>query len=173
VRGEMPVRLSLLILLAAGWTLLAAEPSQPYLLTGPTALRYAKAPDATREFKWPSLFPAPAPVAQSNLVEQVSEPAATNSAVAESTVPSPSPVPTQPDSLASTEPSPPPVAPPAWNLDNVSSSASPMLLVTPQMLADFFRSNSAAANVIPNWDLRFMPPIAMPPPSSEAVYRSD
>jgi hypothetical protein len=170
----MPIRLSLLILLVAGGTLLAAEPSRPYLLTGPTALRYAKAPDVTRNFNWPSLFPEPSAAAKSNLVEHASSaPSPTNSVAAGSTSPAQSSFPTESNSLAATEPHPPPVAPPSWNLDNGPTSASPMLLVTPQMLADFFRSNVVTANVAPNWDLRFMPPIAMPPPSSEAVYRSD
>jgi hypothetical protein len=177
VRGERPVRFSLLFMLVAGWPLLAAEPSHPYLLDGPPALRFGRMIDPTRKFNWPSLFPEPSAVAKSNAVEHASMmTSATNSAstvVTTSTAPPTSPPLTQTDIIASTEPYPPQGVPSAGNLDNTSSSASPMLLVTPQMLADFFRSNVPAANVVPNWDLRFMPPVAMPLPSSEAVYRSD
>jgi hypothetical protein len=54
--------------------------------------------------------------------------------------------------------------------------AGNLLLVTPQVLADFFKANMdatyrAATNGAGGGEIPFIPPIPRPMPSSEAVYR--
>ena len=61
-------------------------------------------------------------------------------------------------------------------IDGNSLSASNLLVVTPQMLADYFKANIDAVykpftNGVSGPDVLFNPPLPNPPPSSEAVYR--
>lgn len=60
---------------------------------------------------------------------------------------------------------------------NVIGPASELLLVTPQMLVEFFKplpatSNLGPARVLVPVDVGFRPPLASPGPSSQAIYRS-
>lgn len=60
---------------------------------------------------------------------------------------------------------------------NTVGPASEMLIVTPQMLVDFFKplpglSNAAPVRVIVPVDIGFQPPLVQPAPSSQAIYRS-
>jgi hypothetical protein len=61
-------------------------------------------------------------------------------------------------------------------IDGNSLSASNLLVVTPQMLADYFKANidgfyKPFTNGGSGPDVPFNPPVPYPPPSSEAVYR--
>jgi hypothetical protein len=52
-----------------------------------------------------------------------------------------------------------------------------LLVVTPQMLADFFKANldssmRQSTNAPAGADVPFNPPIPKPTPSSEAIYRT-
>ncbi|MCS7091400.1 MAG: hypothetical protein NZM03_11890 [Limisphaera sp.] len=60
---------------------------------------------------------------------------------------------------------------------NQLDSASQLLLVTPQMLVEFFKpvpgaSNPVPARVLVPVDMGFRPPLATPVPTSQAIYRS-
>lgn len=60
---------------------------------------------------------------------------------------------------------------------NTIGPASEMLLVTPQMLVDFFKpmpgaTNAAPVRVLVPVDIGFQPPLASPAPPSRAIYRS-
>jgi len=60
---------------------------------------------------------------------------------------------------------------------NTVGPASDLLLVTPQMLVEFFKpvpgvTNTAPLRVLVPMDVEFQPPLARPPASSQAIYRS-
>jgi len=60
---------------------------------------------------------------------------------------------------------------------NTVGPASDLLLVTPQMLGEFFKpvpgvTNTAPLRVLVPMDVEFQPPLARPPASSQAIYRS-
>jgi|GEM_PF-1049759 len=60
---------------------------------------------------------------------------------------------------------------------NTVGPASDLLLVTPQMLVEFFKpvpgvTNTAPLRVVVPMEVEFQPPLARPPTSSQAIYRS-
>jgi hypothetical protein len=60
---------------------------------------------------------------------------------------------------------------------NTVGPASDLLLVTPQMLVEFFKptpgvTSSAPVRVLVPADIQFQPPLARPAPASQAIYRT-
>jgi hypothetical protein len=165
----------ILTFLLATISLPCLQSSEFYLANvGPAPLRFASPP--SKGYVWPiGLNPLPSatnsaaavtdsvPVTSTNLVlTSSSPPAQTNN----SAIPSP-------QTLASGSPT-------LWQIqpgtDGNLLSASNLLVLTPQMLADYFKANldsltRSATNGPAGPDLPFNPPTPKPP-SSEAIYRT-
>jgi hypothetical protein len=136
-------------------------------IAGPAPLRFAPTPADPRNFKWP------AAVCGTNQNESAalssSTPTNSTSSVLQRTntvdLVAQSPAPTVPLDASFLGP------------DANPSSASNLLLLTPQMLSDFFRANfdhnaiGAFTNGFNGLELPFNPPTPKLAPSSEAIYR--
>jgi hypothetical protein len=145
---------------------------------GPSPIRFAALPAKPGDFVWPiSLIPARA---ATNVVADTSSASSTNAAIS---LPGASEGQSQTNSVSST-----PVSETAASatligpsmpngLDGNPLSASNLLVVTPQMLADYFKANldtsmRQSTNAPAGADVQFNPPIPKPAPSSEAIYRT-
>ena len=133
-------------------------------LVGPPPMRFEKASDGPRKISWtpPALIPPPV-VVEPNL------PSVTATIPANNVV-SPHPV---------IEPANTPVSLPPENLSTNSAvqtrSANELLVVTPEMLVDYFKPNhnaTNAANVRVLAPVNFTPPASASMPSSQAIYIS-
>lgn len=133
-------------------------------LVGPPPIRFQKATDGSKIFSWtpPAIIP-PAVAVETNL------PSVT-STIPVNNVAAPQPV---------IEPANTPVPPPSENLATNSvvqtRSANDLLVVTPEMLVDYFKPNhnaTNAANVRVLAPVDFTPPASGSIPSSQAIYRS-
>jgi hypothetical protein len=148
---------------------LAALTSQPvrggaYLpLVGPPPLRFEMAMVHAPKNSW--MLPAPPPPVT---VTETNPPTA-------SVIPSNNIVPAPPPGTPTNAPA---VLPPA---DSSAKSATPtrpaedLLVVTPEMLVDYFKPTNAATNAnsahVP-LPLNFTPPTSLPIPSSQAIYKN-
>ncbi len=145
---------------------------------GPPPLRFAAAPLKPKDFGWPlALGPARA---LTNSLERAGD-AATNSSnvLPNATGPStsrngaPGVEVTVTTSPSSTFPTPST----SIGFDGNPLSASNLLVVTPQMLADYFKANydgtyRPTTNGFSGIEVPFYPPTPKPAPSSEAIYRT-
>lgn len=141
--------------------------------SGPAALRFAAAPLQAKAFVWPPLRKDESAPSNS-LPEAASAPASTNSA----------PVPAAPGATnwvvdpALLDPTQFPVDTNSVpNSESPASSASELLIVTPQMLAEYLKpalsgALKAATNAPSSGDVGFLPPTPKPAASSEAIYRT-
>jgi len=144
---------------------------------GPTPLRFSQTPGTS--FAWP------VPLLRTNAVAKVPNPSnaagsagATNSTVLTSNSPAP-----LTSGLAGAEPPAglplvPGVGSIPVGVDTNSFTASNLLNVTPQMLADYFRATLEntyrfSTNALNGAQIPFNPPLptTQPAPSSEAIYR--
>ncbi len=149
---------------------------------GPAPLRFASAPANPKDFTWPiPLNPSRATTNSSPVADIPSPIPGTNSAIAaagdaglQSRTNSSSSVAQVTDTAGAN----PPIRPTTPDgLDRNPLSASNLLLVTPQMLADYFRANldsgnKPGTNAVSAVDVPFTPPTPKPSPSSEAIYRT-
>jgi hypothetical protein len=168
--------LAMIVLFIPGSTLWSSDFYLSHL--GPAPLRFAAVPAKSGDFVWPiSLYPARA---VTNVVADTSSASSTNSAISlasgsvnqsqtngVSSTPAPETTASTPLIGASTP----------NGLDGNPLSASNLLVVTPQMLADFFKANldssmRQSTNAPAGADVPFNPPIPKPTPSSEAIYRT-
>ena len=164
-----------LVVFFAATTPLTASTRDAYLpLTGPTQLRFeAIAPQTftLSPVKIPEAKPAHGepPTA----VETTSPP---TNAAPEITVVAP------PEMIANPLPAEPPLASIGESLAPKPVAASPpagdMLVITPQMLAEFFKpvpgaTNAAGVSVFVPVPLGFTPPTDRNPPSSRATYKTE
>jgi hypothetical protein len=133
-------------------------------LVGPPPMRFEKAMAVSKEVSWtpPALFP-PAVAVDTNLLSA-------NSAIPVNNVVLPHPV---------IEPANTPVPLPPENSSTNSAvqtrSANELLMVTPEMLVDYFKPNNNAtnaANVHVLVPVNFTPPASASISSSQASYRS-
>lgn len=134
---------------------------------GPSPLRFS--PPPAKEFKWPVPLLPTKPETNSDDVASASLPvnntaaqdSATNSISVNSTPLGP--VPFNPDFLIE-------------GSEANSLSASNLLNITPQMLADYFKTTlgnayRSSTNGVNGVQIPFEPPTPKPAPSSEAIYR--
>jgi hypothetical protein len=145
---------------------------------GPVPLRFAAIPRSAKDFIWPSLGTNSNSVTNSaNIPPVVISTPDTNAVVttAASTIVQTNAMPDVPgfDNTAS---GPLMVMPTAGGTPANSLTASNLLVVTPQMLADYFKSNldissKPSTNSFGGGEVMFNPPTPRIPPSSEAVYR--
>jgi hypothetical protein len=183
--GPLPlVPVTLAVWLGCSRLLGAAEAYLPYL--GPTLLRFAPVPAA--HFVWspaaagpPVAQPSPAPATKAGTASSASPPFSTTPRSTDLLArPTLEEFLAQPASLS--EGGPPlelsAESPPPGSADLVGSplSASEMLIVTPQMLAEYLKNPPGGTNppptqVLPGGELYFRPPITPPAPSSKATYR--
>ena len=133
-------------------------------LVGPPPLRFEKAAGSAKIISWTPAALTPPTVA----VE-------TNSPLVTSTIPINNVVPPPP----STEPAIAPVPSPTENLSKNSTvqtrTANDLLVVTPEMLVDYFKSSNDAtnaANIHVLAPVNFTPPASASIPSSQAIYTS-
>lgn len=155
---------TVLSLLLACCASLATPKEQGYLpACGPTVLRMAASP---ARYTWPPSNPAPgipAVVPPNSDATGQNPPAPTS----QNAVSAMEPPPVTLAAGATVEGPPPPPPPP-------QIPASELLVVTPEMVADYFRSNIAtqpmAPPMVPAY-LPFVPPVQFPTHSSEAVYQ--
>ena len=131
---------------------------------GPPPMRFEKATDGSRKISWtpPALIP-PAAAIETNLPSVTSTTPVNN-------VVSPHPL---------IEPAKTPDPLPPENSSSNSAvqtrSANEMLVVTPEMLVDYFKPNNNAtnaANVHVLVPVNFTPPASASMPSSQAIYRN-
>ena len=162
----------LLLIATSAQSRAASGPSRPYLLsTGPTTLRFSK-PDSIRRPARLDPLTLQAAISASNLVEQVSElDWLSNNGTFFSSLFSGM------TNIASTEVLPLPMeGPETIGMSEIGASASDVLLITPQMLSEYFKPvvgvRLSATNALPQGAPRFEPPVAYPLPGSKAVYRS-
>jgi hypothetical protein len=168
--------LATIVLFIPGSTLWSSDFYLSHL--GPAPLRFAAVPAKPGDFVWPiSLNPARA---VTNVLADTSSASTTNSAISlasssvnQSQTNGVSSIPAR-EAAAST----PLIGASTPNgLDGNPLSASNLLVVTPQMLADFFKANldssmRLSTNAPSGADVPFNPPIPKPTPSSEAIYRT-
>jgi hypothetical protein len=133
-------------------------------LVGPPPMRFEKAAVGAKTISWtpPTLTP-------STIAIETNVPSITSSIPANSVAQAPPAI----------EPVKAPVPLPAENLSTNSTdqtrSANDLLVVTPEMLVDYFKPNDNATNAT---DVRvlvpvnFTPPASASIPSSQAIYRS-
>ncbi len=148
---------------------------------GPAPLRFASAPASTKDFVWPiPLQPGHTATNSSALAAIGDSVAGTNSSVSVaittgSQTQSSSLVASQSTEIVKSSPLIGPSIPTVS--DGNPLSASNLLLVTPQMLADYFKAsfdfaNKPGTNVLNGVEVPFNPPMPKPIPSSEAIYRT-
>jgi hypothetical protein len=145
---------------------------------GPAPLRFAAAPANPNGFTWPvPLIPV---VAGTNSTNPATSIAATNSAAASANAID-LPTPTN-SAVAAPVTGPATLSPFLVPQTAIGSNENPLpasnlLVVTPQMLADFFRANldgpyMPSTNVYSGAEVFFNPPILRLAPSSQATYRT-
>jgi hypothetical protein len=133
--------------------------------TGPVPLRFTVEKPTSPPIELPPLAmedPAPAPTVETNTVAEAPTSPDTNQP--------------EPDPATLAQPAPEQVGPPAPEVA-ASAPASDMLVVTPQMLVEYFKPGSAstnAANMPVYVPVGFTPPTAVIAnrPSSQATYRT-
>lgn len=160
--------------------------SSDFYLThlGPPPLRFAAVPTNPNSFTWPvALNLAPTPVrTETNSTTIPSIPSSVSSTNTASSLPSAGTTEIQTNTVSrpqvtETIASPAPSTLPApLGSDGRPLAASNLLIVTPQMLADYFRANldgsdRTSTNAISGADVPFNPPTPKVVPSSEAIYR--
>jgi hypothetical protein len=141
--------------------------------TGPASLRFAPVLPRPWDFKWPM------PKVANGSTNETQNPTAgsTNSTVLASSSIQQTNSTTASPMASSAAWSVFSDASPFAGLDANPSSASNLLLLTPQMLADFFKATLDQTAVKPSTngfggvDPSFIPPMPKPVPSSEATYR--
>jgi hypothetical protein len=176
----LPSRLRLLALLCGLLAPASLRAGVYFLQSGPPPLRFMEAAK-TNAFLWPPLCPAENSAVGSNHLEHASaRPLQTNTAAS-----------LNPGAVSSAKTNG--VAAPAIsepveltdlsssnalvNLEANPPSARELLVVTPQMLAEYLRSapgvvNRPATNTVVDGEVPFTPPTPRVVPSSEAIYRT-
>jgi len=166
--------------LLAGLCAPGPAPGAPgYLVNGPTSLRFADDPAKAKAFAWPPLIPEskPAATTSTNSVEQ------TPAATAPGGGAAPGPVLIAVTNLATAASTPRAVLGPqpwpagAMGPGESGMTASEMLTITPQMLADYLKqapksSTRGATNTFLLPNLPFMPPAQPRLPASESIYQT-
>lgn len=155
-------RASIILVALAALTEPPARGAAYLPLVGPPPMRFVKATDGSKTISWtPPALISPAVVVEPTL------PSVTTTIPVNNVVP-PRPV---------IEPANTPVPLPTGNLSTNSSvqtrSANELLMVTPEMLVDYFKPNNNAtnaANVHVLAPVNFTPPASASIPSSQAIY---
>jgi hypothetical protein len=127
-------------------------------LVGPPPLRFEKTVVVAKTSSW-----TPAVLTPSTFAVETNYPSVTSSIPANNVIPLPS----------ATEPVKMPVPPPTDNLSTNSTdrthSANDLLVVTPEMLVDYFKPNKNATNAS---DVRVLVPVNFTPPASVSIPSS-
>lgn len=133
-------------------------------LIGPARLRFEAASIPARVFSWASpIADKPAAAAETNLPQEMSgSPTKIDGAITSVDATTNSPVPPLPENLSA-------------NSTAETHSANNLLVVTPEMLVDYFKPGNDSTNqtnVRVAAPVGFMPPPSAASPSSQAIYRS-
>ncbi len=153
-----------ILIALASLTELPASDAAYLPLIGPPPLRFEKATDGSKKIIW-----IPPALVQPAVAVETNPPSVTSSMPVNNIVqpppangPASGPVSVSPENLStkSTE---------------QTKSANDLLVVTPEMLVDYFKPNNNAtnaANVRVLAPVNFTPPASVSMPSSQAIYRS-
>ena len=169
--NRMDAEKIILALLLSAFPAAVLSSSEFYLCrVGPPPLRFAP-PPSLKEFKWPVPLKPAAPETNSIVTSDSAPVSNTNFEISVAQSPEPVLAPAMPAQMPETNVALWPQIP--LGTDGNLLSASNLLILTPQMLADYFKANldslNRSSNVFPGADIPFNPPTPKPP-SSEATY---